>query len=187
MKKSITKSLLISASVLTAIATSLPVVADTTSTPVADSSTGLISSVDNGSTATEPTKPVDNGSTISESTKPVDNGSTATQPTKPVDNGSTTTEPTKPVGSSSTIQSEQKAKKSNNKVSATEQAKAKADNNNVVDNTKPVKPTTEPTKPVDMTELPHTNDNNSVGLQAVGFLLTLFGLGGLVSLKKQKQ
>ena len=174
MKKSITKSLLISASVLTAIATSLPVVADTTSTPVADSSTGLISSVDNGSTATEPTKPVDNGSTISESTKPVDNGST-------------TTEPTKPVGSSSTIQSEQKAKKSNNKVSATEQAKAKADNNNVVDNTKPVKPTTEPTKPVDMTELPHTNDNNSVGLQAVGFLLTLFGLGGLVSLKKQKQ
>lgn len=161
MKKSITKSLLISASVLTAIATSLPVVADTTSTPVADSSTGLISSVDNGSTAT--------------------------QPTKPVDNGSTTTEPTKPVGSSSTIQSEQKAKKSNNKVSATEQAKAKADNNNVVDNTKPVKPTTEPTKPVDMTELPHTNDNNSVGLQAVGFLLTLFGLGGLVSLKKQKQ
>ena len=97
MKKSITKSLLISASVLTAIATSLPVVADTTSTPVADSSTGLISSVDNGSTATEPTKPVD------------------------------------------------------------------------------------------MTELPHTNDNNSVGLQAVGFLLTLFGLGGLVSLKKQKQ
>ena len=137
MKKSITKSLLISASVLTAIATSLPVVADTTSTPV--------------------------------------------------DNGSTTTEPTKPVGSSSTIQSEQKAKKSNNKVSATEQAKAKADNNNVVDNTKPVKPTTEPTKPVDMTELPHTNDNNSVGLQAVGFLLTLFGLGGLVSLKKQKQ
>ena len=163
MKKSITKSLLISASVLTAIATSLPVVADTTSTPV-----------DNGSTATQPTKPVDNGSTISESTKPVDNGSTATQPTKP-------------VGSSSTIQSEQKAKKSNNKVSATEQAKAKADNNNVVDNTKPVKPTTEPTKPVDMTELPHTNDNNSVGLQAVGFLLTLFGLGGLVSLKKQKQ
>lgn len=174
MKKSITKSLLISASVLTAIATSLPVVADTTSTPVADSSTGLISSVDNGSTATQPTKPVDNGSTISESTKPVDNGST-------------TTEPTKPVGSSSTIQAEQKAKKSNNKVSATEQAKAKADNNNVVDNTKPVKPTTEPTKPVDMTELPHTNDNNSVGLQAVGFLLTLFGLGGLVSLKKQKQ
>ena len=161
MKKSITKSLLISASVLTAIATSLPVVADTTSTPVADSSTGLISSVDNGSTAT--------------------------QPTKPVDNGSTTTEPTKPVGSSSTIQAEQKAKKSNNKVSATEQAKAKADSNNVVDNTKPVKPTTEPTKPVDMTELPHTNDNNSVGLQAVGFLLTLFGLGGLVSLKKQKQ
>lgn len=161
MKKSITKSLLISASVLTAIATSLPVVADTTSTPVADSSTGLISSVDNGSTATEPTKPVDNGSTA--------------------------TQPTKPVGSSSTIQSDQKANKSNNKVSATEQAKAKADSNNVVDNTKPVKPTTEPTKPVDMTELPHTNDNNSVGLQAVGFLLTLFGLGGLVSLKKQKQ
>ena len=174
MKKSITKSLLISASVLTAIATSLPVVADTTSTPVADSSTGLISSVDNGSTATEPTKPVDNGSTISESTKPVDNGST-------------TTEPTKPVGSSSTIQSEQKAKKSNNKVSATEQSKAKADSNNVVDNTKPVKPTTEATKPVDMTELPHTNDNNSVSLQAVGFLLTLLGLGGLVSFKKQKQ
>ncbi|WP_141738675.1 LPXTG cell wall anchor domain-containing protein, partial [Streptococcus sp. HMSC10E12] len=101
--------------------------------------------------------------------------------------GSTATQPTKPVGSSSTIQSDQKANKSNNKVSATEQAKAKADSNNVVDNTKPVKPTTEPTKPVDMTELPHTNDNNSVGLQAVGFLLTLFGLGGLVSLKKQKQ
>ncbi len=161
MKKSITKSLLISASVLTAIATSLPVVADTTSTPVADSSTGLISSVDNGSTATEPTKPVDNGST--------------------------TTEPTKPVGSSSTIQAEQKAKKSNNKVSATEQSKAKADSNNVVDNTKPVKPTTEATKPVDMTELPHTNDNNSVSLQAVGFLLTLLGLGGLVSFKKQNQ
>ena len=91
--------------------------------------------------------------------------------------------------SSSTIQSKQKQKanKSNNKDSATEQSKAKADSNNVVDNTKPVKPTTEPTKPVDMTELPHTNDNNSVGLQAVGFLLTLLGLGGLVSLKKQKQ
>ena len=89
--------------------------------------------------------------------------------------------------SSSTIQSKQKANKSNSKDSATEQAKAKADSNNVVDNTKPVKPNAETTKTVDMTELPHTNDNNSVGLQAVGFLLTLFGLGGLVSLKKQKQ